>query len=145
VTKNSRILSGVISASVMIAAIAACDIFSPGPSGPGELHANLVSPNATEGAAVLEVTGGVGLGLVTTDHGQAFYQADGGTTRVVVILDDPGQITFQIRVQDVAELPSVMVVQVADGSNELRTSLTGYDVEWVQLADSDLDLHSGGQ
>ena len=144
-SKNARILTRVITASVIIAAFAACDIFSPGPSGPGELQASLMSPNATEGAAVLEVTGGVGLGSVTTDHGQAFYQADGGTTRIVIILDDPGQITFQIRVRDVAELPSVTVVQVADGSNELRTSLAGYDVEWIQLADSDLDLHRGVQ
>jgi hypothetical protein len=68
-----------------------------------------------------------------------FYEHDGSTTRLVVILDDPGPITFRVRVDDVAELPSATVIQVADGDNELRTSLSEYEIEWVQLADSDLE------
>jgi len=144
VTKHSRTIASVVAALLVSATIVGCDILGlSGPSGPGELVANLLSPNANEGAAVLELSGGVGLGLVTTDNGQVFHQADGGTARVVIVLEDPGRITFNIRVQDVAELPTVTIVQVADGTNELRTSLAGYDVEWVQLADSDLNLRTG--
>lgn len=145
VTNNIRLLMPAVFASAVIAAIAACDILNPGPSGPGELRANIVSPNANDGAAVLELTGGAGLGLVTTDNGEAFYQHDGATTRVVVVLENPGLITFMVRVEDVAALPSVTVLQVADGNNELRTSVSGYDVEWVRLADSDLRLQRRGQ
>ena len=145
-TKNSRMITSAVSALLLSVAIAGCDVLGlSGPSGPGELVANLLSPNPTEGAAVLEVSGVVGLGSVTTDNGEAFYETDGSITRVVVILDDPGQITFNIRTQDVADLPAVTVVQVADGNNELRSSLDGYDVEWAQLADSDLNLRGGTQ
>ena len=145
-TKNSRMITSAVSALLLSVAIVGCDVLGlSGPSGPGELVANLLSPNPTEGAAVLEVSGVVGLGSVTTDNGEAFYETDGSITRVVVILDDPGQITFNIRTQDVADLPAVTVVQVADGNNELRSSLDGYDVEWAQLADSDLNLRGGTQ
>jgi len=146
VTKNSRIITSAVSALLLSTAIAGCDILGlSGPSGPGELVANLLSPYPAEGAAVLEVSGVVGLGPVTADNGEVFYEADGSITRVVVILDDPGQIALHIRTQDVADLPTVTVVQVASGNNELRSSLDGYDVEWVQLADSDLNLRRGIQ
>ena len=143
-TKNARICATVVSALLIPTTALGCDFLGlSGPSGPGALHANVVSPNAFDGAAVLEITGGLGLGSITSDDGEVFYERDGGTTRLVIILEDPGPITFQIRVDDVAELPSATVIQVADGNNELRTSLSGYDIEWVQVADSDLDLHRG--
>ena len=139
-TKNARILATVVSALCLSVAATGCDFLGlSGPSGPGELHANIVSQNAFDGAAVIEITGGSGLTWITSDDGEVVYEHDGSTTRLVVILDDPGPITFRIRVDDVAELPSATVIQVADGDNELRTSLSDYEIEWVQLADSDLE------
>lgn len=139
-TKNVRMLAAFISALCLSAAATGCDFLGlSGPSGPGELHAIIVSPNAYDGAAVIEMTGGSGLTWLTSDDGEVIYEHDGSTTRVIVILDDPGPITFRIRVEDVAELPAATVIQVADGNNELRTSLTDYDVEWAQVADSDLE------
>ena len=145
-TKNARIFMSVVSALLISATVTACDFLGlSGPSGPGELYATIVSPNAVDGAAVLELTGVSQLGYVRSDHGDIFLSSDGGTTRVVVLLDDPGPIRFHIRVEDVAELPSVTVVQVADANNELRSSLSGYDVEWVQVADSDREFHRSTQ
>ena len=139
-TKNARILATVVSALCLSVTATGCDFLGlSGPSGPGELHANIVSPNAFDGAAVLEISGGLGIGSITSDDGDVFYENDGGTVRLVVILHDPGPITFKIRVEDVAELPSVTVIQVADGNNELRTSLSDYEVDWAQVADSDLE------
>ena len=143
-TKHARFCTTVISALLISATALGCDFLGlSGPSGPGELHANIVSANAFDGAAVIEITGGLGIGTITSDNGEVFYQNDGGTTRLVVILDDPGPITFQVRVEDVAELPAATVVQVADGNNELRTSVSDYEIEWMQVADRDLDLHRG--
>lgn len=146
VTKNPRTLACVISALFFAATVTGCDLLGlSGPSGPGELHAIVVSQNALEGASVLELSGPTGLGAILSDDGEVFYERDGTTTRVVVILDDPGQITFYMRVEDVSELPSLTVVQVADGNNELRSSIAGYDVEWNQLADSDRQMHRSAQ
>ncbi len=146
-TKTARTLTSVTAALLLAATATGCDFLGlSGPSGPGELHANILSPDgAVDGAAVLELTGPTGFGSLTTDRGDVFFERDGNTTRVVVVLDDPGLITFTMRVEDVSELPEVTVVQVADGNNELRSSVAGYDYEWVQLADSDRDFHRSGQ
>jgi hypothetical protein len=93
----------------------------------------LLSPHGPEGAAVLELTGGVGLGVVTTALGDVFYEHDDTTTRVVIILDEPGQIEFTVRSEDVGARPSVTVVQVADGANQLRTALSSYLVEFDRI------------
>jgi hypothetical protein len=128
-------------------ALIGCDVLGlSGPSGPGELHANILNPSgAVDGAAVLELTGPTGQGSITTNNGDVFFQRDGNTTRVVLILDDPGLLTFQLKVDDVSDLPAVTIVQVADGNNELRTSVSEYEAEWVQLADSDRNFDRGAQ
>lgn len=146
-TKNARITTSVICSLCVSAALIGCDVLGlSGPSGPGELHANILNQSgAVDGAAVLELTGPTGMGSITSGNGDVFFQRDGNTTRVVLILDDPGLLSFQMRVDDVSELPTVTVVQVADGNNELRTSISDYEAEWVQLADSDRDFHRGAQ
>jgi len=123
-------------ACLLVAAVAACGDSGPsGPSGPGTFRAEMVSPNGAEGAAVLELTGGVGLGDVTMSGGEVHYAHGPTATQIIVLLDDPGQIRFQIRTMNVGSLPSVTVVQVADGDNALRESLSGYDVQLVQVQD----------
>ena len=120
----------------MAAAAAACGDSGPsGPSGPGTFRADLLSPNGAEGAAVFELTGGLGLGDVSGSGGEVLYDHGSSATRVIVLLDDPGLIRFQIRTENVGSLPSVTVVQVADGDNALRESLSGYDIQLVQVED----------
>jgi hypothetical protein len=99
------------------------------------MHVELLSPNGAEGAAVFEVTGGTGLGEVTAEGGEVYQQNAGGTITVVVILDNPGRVRLQVRAENVRQLPSVRVVQVAGGDNQLRSSLSGYEVEILQVED----------
>jgi hypothetical protein len=83
------------------------------------------------------MTGGTGLGEVTSFGGEVFYNHDYGSenSRVVVILDAPGQIQFKIRTSDVGELPQITLTQVADGNDDLRGSLGGYQIEMIQVED----------
>ena len=123
-----------MAACLLVAAVAACGDSGPsGPSGPGTFRAEMISPHSADGAAVFELTGGVGLGDVTMSGGEVFYDRGPAGTQVIVLLDDPGQIRFQIRTENVGSLPSVTVVQVADGDNALRESLSGYHVQLVQV------------
>ena len=125
-----------MAACLVVAAAVACGDSGPsGPSGPGAFRADLLSPNGAEGAAVFEITGGIGLGDVTMSGGEVLYDHGSSATRIIVLLDDPGQIRFQFRSENVGVLPSVTVVQIADGDNELRETLTGYDVQLVQVED----------
>ena len=126
----------IAAACFLLVASSACDLLGPsGPSGPGWLCADLESPNGQEGAAVLELAGGRGLGTVSLDGGDVFYELDGSTIRIVVVMDTPGTIHLEIRTDDVARVPSVAVVQVADGENRLRSSLAGYRLSFTKVPD----------
>jgi hypothetical protein len=116
-----------------------------GPRGPGAFEVSLVSPNGAEGSAVLSIAGGTGLGEITTTDGEVYFHHTGGSSKVIVILDTPGSIRFRVETQEVADLPLVGVVQVADGDNELRTSASGYQVEIVQIEISSDGQGSSGQ
>jgi hypothetical protein len=93
----------------------------------------LLSPGGAEGAAVFELAGGTGLGEVTAEGGEAHHQRSGRTSRVVVLLDDPGTVRFRVATSDVGEVPRVTVLQVAGGDNGLRSSLAGYHVRVEQV------------
>jgi hypothetical protein len=123
---------------ILISTLLACQDLGPsGPRGPGSIHVDLVSPNGAEGSAVFEVTGGTGLGVVTVYGGEVYYNYNYGTgiTRVVVVMDNPGEIQFKIRTSDVGDLPTATVLQVAGPDDVLRSSLSGYDAEVVQVED----------
>ncbi len=142
--RNARITASAAVALALSIAFAACDFLGlSGPSGPGELHATVTSSRGTPdgAAAVLELTGLTSPEYIKCDQGQVFHRSDGTTTRVVVVLDGPGPIIFFLRVKDVADLPSGTVIQVADGNNELVSSVEDYEIEWMRVADSDLDAH----
>lgn len=116
--------------------VGACDSLGPDePKGPGSLLATLVSPMGNEASAVFELTGGVGLGSVSSFGGEVFYQHFGGSTRIVVVMNDPGEIRFKVWTEDVGQLPDVTVIQVADGEDQLRTSLSGYTVRFAREED----------
>jgi hypothetical protein len=130
-----RRLAGIVAGGLLFI-LAGCDLFGPdGPSGPGWLQADLVSPNASESAVVLELVGGRGLGSPALEGGELFFEQDGNTLRIVAVLDDPGSIRVDLRTDDVARLPSAAVIQVADGENELRASLEGYEVSFTKVPD----------
>ena len=134
--KIRRRLGRYLTTGLVLLAAGSCDDLGPsGPRGPGTIHVDLVSPNGAEGSAVFEVVGGRGLGIVTTTGGDVYYEHGTDLTRVVVILDVPGSIGFRIQSENVRHLPQVTVTQVADGNDQLRASLSGYEVELVPLAD----------
>jgi hypothetical protein len=90
--------------------------------------ATLVSPNGPEGAAVFELAGEYH-NVQLTGSGQVFAHADRGVTRVVIVLDTPGEIGFTVQLDVAGELPQTQVVEVADGSNQIRASVSEYRLE----------------
>ena len=78
---------------------------------------------------VLELTG-AGIGRVTAIRGQAYTLPTASGVRVVVILNEAGEIKLSIAVDDVASALAASVIEVADGANVLRPSTTGYSVEF---------------
>ena len=122
-----RLALGAVTAT---AVFFACDSNPTAVSGPGELHALVVSPNGPEGAAVLELRG-AGLGTVSMSGGYAFGEPSAGSMRLVVVLNQPGDIAFTISVDDVGNVPTATIVEVSDGANQLRASSAGYTVEFT--------------
>jgi hypothetical protein len=106
-----------------------CDLLGPDePRGPGIFSLAVLSPHGAEGSAVLAIKGGEGLGAVWAEGGEALYQRAGGSIRVVVVLDDPGQLRLRVRTEEIREHPEAELLQVADGNNRLRSSLAGYSI-----------------
>lgn len=98
--------------------------------GPGVVTANLVSPNGAEGAALFSIVGtGVG---VSPLGGELHSSQSGDTTRVLIIRTVPGPIQFLISVPDTTRVPSVQLIEVADGENQVRGALQGYSVSVTQ-------------
>lgn len=96
--------------------LAGCD---SGPSGPGALTATASAPSL--GGAVLQVEGS-GIrgfsGRGSTRVYSAPRQDRPGAHRVLVIAPEPGELTFDIEVDDLGmEGPVVTVVSAADGDN----------------------------
>jgi len=98
---------------------------------PGFLTASLVSPNGSEGAALISIVG-VGLGDVESAAGRVFTFSLGDTTRILLVLDTPGDLRFRISVPDVDKPPVGTVLQVADGENAIRPDLSEYRVRFSQ-------------
>jgi hypothetical protein len=107
-------------------ALAACEPGTGSDPG-GEYRAVLESPNGAEGAAAIELTG-LGIESVTADAGRLFTQAQGNITRVVLVQEPAGDIEFRVTMAPGREPPEARVVEVADGSDRPRASLSGYRV-----------------
>jgi hypothetical protein len=73
-----------------------------------------------------------GVADITPLAGRAFTQRNGDVLRVVIVLDEPGQIEFRIRLADMASQPAATIVEVADGDNQVPESISGYRVEFSQ-------------
>jgi hypothetical protein len=127
------LVMGTLPAVALVTALACGDSTGPkGPRGPGEFQVDLVSPFGAEGSAIFEIMGGTGLGEVVAANGEAYFHRAGGSLKVIVLLDAPGAIRFRVETDEVGDVPSVTVVQVADGDDELRASVSGYQAEVVQ-------------
>ena len=125
----------VLAASLGSLALAGCDSFGPEePAGPGAIFVDLRSPNGDEGAAVFEIESPEGLGEITSLGGWLYQEDLGEKIRVAAILTTPGDIQFQVRADNVRDLPVIKVIQVAGPDNQLR-SLEGYRVDLFQMAD----------
>ncbi len=107
---------------------------------PGSVVITLESPYA-EGAVVLEttdegvidvglvdVTMAAGIPVVSIADGEAFHSRTGGISRIVAYRDRAGEINIEVSVEDVNAPQVWQIVEVADGDNELRTSLSGYEI-----------------
>ena len=103
------------------------DATQPAPV-PGDLTVRVVSPNGLEGAVVLQ-TVQEGIVDITSQVGQAHHWRAGDVSRIVVLLDEPGEIRFTLSVADLNRPPRLRVVEVADPDNRLRSVLVGYVVE----------------
>lgn len=95
----------------------------------GEFRAVLESPAGPEGAAVIELRG-AGVQLVTADGGALFQETAAGVVRLVAVRDTPSEIAFRVAVAADAAPPTATVVEVSDGSDQLRASLDGYHVRF---------------
>ncbi len=124
-----RVRDLVLTSCVLVTAFFACTPEPTGPGPPGVLHAVLTSPAGAEGAAVLELTS-AGLGEVTPVEGRVFARQGAGVVTLIIILDEPGEITFRVSVADIRSPPTVTVLEVADVEDQLRASLEGYEVQF---------------
>jgi hypothetical protein len=89
---------------------------------------HLVSPNGAEGAVVLEFAGAVD--TVAVAGGTAWVRFAGGVTRAALVLDKAGSIRFSLPHAPLGDGPAATVLEVADGSNQLRASTAGYRVDY---------------
>jgi len=129
--------AGLLSILVLLCSWACDDPGSPGVVGPGVFRVELTSPNGAEGSAVFELATSASLGVVSSSVGEVYYEHNYGleTSRVIVIMDQPGQVGFRVHAGEVGDVPEVTLLQVADGSDQLRSSLSGYHVEVAAVPD----------
>jgi hypothetical protein len=99
-------------------------------SGPGVLTATLNSPNGSEGAALVILTGD-GIGDVTSVGATDVHTRAGSTgTTIVLINQEGGLLQFQLALADTTQLPQAVIQEIAGPDDELRSSLIGYGVEF---------------
>lgn len=110
---------------------AACACRRRTAAGGGEYIAALVSPNGPEGGAILEITGG-GVEEVVAASATLFRQPVTGGQRLMLIRDAPGRVEFRVRMAAGSQLPTVRVVQVVDGDDNVRASTDGYEVTFTR-------------
>ncbi|HLU26409.1 MAG TPA: hypothetical protein VKZ58_11965 [Longimicrobiales bacterium] len=126
------VLRGALLAASLGLAGAGCDD-PDGPGGPGVYEVVIESPNGPEGAAVVQLTGSGIEGARSADARVFVARVERNTSRVVVVRDEPGELRFQVEVRDLgAPMLSAVLLQVADGNNELRGSLAGYRVSLIR-------------
>lgn len=111
-----RLPRTVATALVGLLALAACD---SGPQGPGSLTAVAAAPSL--GGVVLEVEGSGIQGFAGRGSTRVYSAAVEGRTgvyRIILIDPEPGELAFDLEVDDVGmEGPIVKVISATDGEN----------------------------
>ncbi len=125
-----RVVAMVACAMVACAMVGACGSDAGGPGGSAHASGRVVSPNGNEGAALIDFAGAID--TMTVTGGSAFLQTTNGRTRAVIVLDQPGTIRFTLPNIATGAAPAGTVVQVADGANALRASVSAYRVEYAR-------------
>ena len=128
-TPSRRCLVKRVLPTALALVLVACNSDGTAPNRPGEIRAVVVSPDGDLGAAVLELGG---VSDITPVGGRAFTERNGDVLRVVIVLDEPGQIEFRIKTADMTGQPTATVVEVADGDNQVPESVSGYRVQFIQ-------------
>ena len=101
-----------------------------GPSGgPGMLTATLSSPNGDEGAAVIFLLAEGVVEVSPLGDTEAYAVTSGQTTRIVLVNQAGGALTFGVNVEDVSRPLVGLVREVAGPDDMLRSDLAGYRVE----------------
>ncbi len=113
----------------MFVTLAACADEGP-VSGPGTLTGTLLSPNGAEGAALLMVLGDGFSNVTGVGDTEAYGQAGIGSTKVVLVNQAGGELSFRVAVPDTTQAPQVVVEQVAGPDDEARSGVAGYLVEF---------------
>jgi hypothetical protein len=109
---------------LLLAAGCGSDATDPPDSGNGEWAFRLEAPHEV-GAAVFQVTG---MASVSFDDGEAFVREREGTTYLVLIRYQPGELRFRLGEASPGEQPAVTILEVADADDEVAGSLAGYGV-----------------
>jgi hypothetical protein len=113
---------------MLLSGLAACsDKGRPTESLKGPI-ARLISPNGAEGAAVIEFAAVVD--SVVLQGGIAYLHAASGRTRAALVLEHPGAVRFSLPHGTPGAVPAATVIEVADGSNQLRSTVAGYRVAY---------------
>ena len=99
---------------------------------PGTLTVRLVTPNADDGAILLEITGPAPIADITAAVQGAVVHSrtNGNTTRVAVFGSLAGGALVKFSVPDVNAAPQFtgQVTEVSDRASALRTSVGGYQI-----------------
>ena len=115
-----------VAAIFLAVALGACGDEGP-VSAPGTLTATVVSPNGSEGAALVTLVG-AGMGAVGPSEGRVFAEAHGDTVHVVVVNLAGGALRFTISVADTTKPPAGALLEVSGPDDGIR-GLAGYRLE----------------
>lgn len=114
--------------AVAVSVLSCNDEVTPPVPLPGDLVVTLVSPNGPEAAVVLETTD-EGIDGIQSLTGEAHHWRAGDVSRIVVLLEEPGEIRFALSLADVNRAPALQILEVADPDNRLRDDLSEYELE----------------
>jgi hypothetical protein len=115
----------------VVAALTLMACADEGPvSGPGTLTATLISPNGNEGAAVVVLLGDSVGAITPAGATEVFSQEGDSQTRIVLIDQAGGALTFRVAVPDTTVHPAWVIDQVAGPDDKLRTLVDGYALEF---------------
>ena len=92
----------------------------------------LTSPNPSDGAALISITGGViDKPAAVSQSDRVYFRSTGTSTMMVAVVGtiaSGGLVRFEAPIGAQASAYSASLLQVADRNNDLRSSLSGYSL-----------------